>query len=363
MCDNILCDTTHTTHTTTTRFKKCGACLHVQYCGSSCQKIAWPNHKKACRAAQSSAKILNAAHPIHSPYSEKPDVQELSYHLVQDYTHAKWKNAVAAAARNTGTDILILVRKTRNNEKYFIKHGFITQATMIFPATVILYGHRAIFQAGPLGDKPFSHSSMISLCKNNVQSCHLCKKIIDTTLTAAATQQCAKCCVNICQDCQFLTLSTIDHYDKTCSWGGETACPQCDTPMGRLTITNFKAFTRLEKSDDHISQYALGSALLKGKFINDGIRWLKRAAKRGNVKAQYTLGGLFLKSQDYAHAEKWLTKAADQGDSDAQNNLGSIYANGDGVQTDLARAKNLFQKSADQGNMDAKINLSILSHL
>jgi TPR repeat protein len=43
-------------------------------------------------------------------------------------------------------------------------------------------------------------------------------------------------------------------------------------------------------------------------------------------------------AQDYAEAVKWYRKAAEQGDVKAQSNLGVMYASGQGVKQDLVLA-------------------------
>src|SRR5215471_13607511 len=58
-------------------------------------------------------------------------------------------------------------------------------------------------------------------------------------------------------------------------------------------------------------------------------------AQQGDVSAQFWLGtgyeqGWFGKT-DYQEALKWLRRAAKRGDPDAQNGLGKMYENGEGV--------------------------------
>ena len=84
---------------------------------------------------------------------------------------------------------------------------------------------------------------------------------------------------------------------------------------------------------DSQSQFSLGGCYQYGwgveKDPGEAIRWYKKAAEQGYVKAQYILGNCYKDGegveQDPAEAAKWYSKAAEQGDANAQFNLGRFY--------------------------------------
>ena len=42
---------------------QCAACFQVSYCGQTCQKTHWPNHKKACKThRQQQQQVTEAIH-------------------------------------------------------------------------------------------------------------------------------------------------------------------------------------------------------------------------------------------------------------------------------------------------------------
>jgi hypothetical protein len=74
--------------------------------------------------------------------------------------------------------------------------------------------------------------------------------------------------------------------------------------------------------------------------------------------AQCNLGLMYAKGngapQDYAEAVKWFRRAAEDGYVKAQYNLGVAYEKGDGVEKDFVLAHMWFNLAAVQGDSDAK---------
>ena len=89
------------------------------------------------------------------------------------------------------------------------------------------------------------------------------------------------------------------------------------------------------------------------KNYTEAVKWYKRAAEQGHVKAQHYLGRLYEDgngvSKDLSEALRWYKKAADQGYDHAQWYLGLCYHEGKGVSEDLSEAVRWYKKSADQG--------------
>ncbi len=122
-----------------------------------------------------------------------------------------------------------------------------------------------------------------------------------------------------------------------------------------------KWYKKAAESGHLKAQYRLGYMYSVGEGVSQDFyesgKWYKKAAEQGDSEAQYSLGLLYL----YGGVEKyrseaviWLQKAAKQGHLDAQYQLGRIYATGDGVEKDDEKAVKWLQKAADQGHADAR---------
>jgi TPR repeat protein len=89
------------------------------------------------------------------------------------------------------------------------------------------------------------------------------------------------------------------------------------------------------------------------------LKWYRKAAEQGHVKALFSLGQMyrygFGVTQDDAEALKWTRKGAEQGDASAQLILGIQYYQGKGVTQDDAEALKWLRKAAEQGHEDAKM--------
>ena len=104
----------------------------------------------------------------------------------------------------------------------------------------------------------------------------------------------------------------------------------------KLTAGGFAHLLEEAELDDEDAQYAVGGAYYNGngvaRNLEEGAKWLQKAAEQGHIAAQCDLGVMYQKgigvTQDYKATLKWLRMAAEQGDALAQHNLGSVYAKG-----------------------------------
>lgn len=116
------------------------------------------------------------------------------------------------------------------------------------------------------------------------------------------------------------------------------------------------------------SAYLLGIMSFKGEGVKadkaEGVRWLRRAADMGHVRAQSNLGMLYDKGDgvplDQKEAAVWYRKAADKGDAQSQFNLGLMYTNGEGVAKDRTEAVKWLKKAARQGHPNARKLLKVM---
>jgi hypothetical protein len=127
----------------------------------------------------------------------------------------------------------------------------------------------------------------------------------------------------------------------------------------------------------------------------EGIRWLRKAADQGDVRAQMQLGSSYARGdgidKDLSQAEKWLRRAADQGDvtshfqlatiyyaqrrfgeaahavryaadrdmPEAQVFLATLYRQGQGVSVSPQESTRWLRRAANQGNADAQNNFGM----
>jgi hypothetical protein len=80
----------------------------------------------------------------------------------------------------------------------------------------------------------------------------------------------------------------------------------------------------------------------------EAVRWFRKAAEQGDVKAQCYLGYAYRWGegvpQSYADAVRWYRKAAEQGDAVAQGVLADAYWHGQWVQRSCVQATYWFLK-------------------
>ena len=97
---------------------------------------------------------------------------------------------------------------------------------------------------------------------------------------------------------------------------------------------------------------------------DEGVKWARKAADKGDRRSQYLLGLAFSNghgvAKDYATALQWYRKAAEQGDAEALNAIGEMYDNGQGVPKNGKEAEKWFRKGAVQGDKFSQLNLGEL---
>jgi TPR repeat protein len=129
-----------------------------------------------------------------------------------------------------------------------------------------------------------------------------------------------------------------------------------DAYKGWLSAVNTAA-----KQGNAEAQFRLGVEFSRGKYYQDAILWLTKAATQGHALAQSLLGHMYLTGEqipkDYAKALMWLTKAAEQGNVDAQVAVAYVYREGLGMAKDRDAAISWYKKAAAQGDADAKKEL------
>lgn len=123
----------------------------------------------------------------------------------------------------------------------------------------------------------------------------------------------------------------------------------------------------LQKQDREVSlseaqaQYDLGYQYVTGqdrpKDMNEGIKWIQRAADQKIPEALFHLGAMYHHGQgmpqDYSKAAQYYLDAAEIGHAKAQNNLAGLYAEGLGVSGDLTKALKWFQMASNNGHPTA----------
>jgi TPR repeat protein len=116
------------------------------------------------------------------------------------------------------------------------------------------------------------------------------------------------------------------------------------------------------------AEYEVGVRLVEGKSAavntEEGLRWLKRAAKSGIIPAHLWIGSLYEKGlgveKDLNLARTHYSAAAEKGNAKAMHNLAVLYAEGIDGRRDYKTAIRWFQRAAERGIADSQYNLAIL---
>ena len=110
------------------------------------------------------------------------------------------------------------------------------------------------------------------------------------------------------------------------------------------------------------AQYALGKLLLADDVeVHDreqGIRWLTRAAERGNEFAAYRLAKELLKDRNVTETLPWLAESAEADNPYAEYLLGKLYWEGEDIPQDMGQAVHWLTQAAEQGHAYAQILLA-----
>ncbi len=93
----------------------------------------------------------------------------------------------------------------------------------------------------------------------------------------------------------------------------------------------------------------------------EALYWYRRASKR-SVHAMYALGSMYEAgegtAQSYAAAIRYYRRAAYYGSAAAQTRLGNLYMIGAGVALDYGEARRWYLRAAAQGYADALLDLA-----
>lgn len=116
------------------------------------------------------------------------------------------------------------------------------------------------------------------------------------------------------------------------------------------------------ESGDAEAQCEVGVSLWAGwEFERDrmkAVRWFKKSADQGCVKAQFYLGQLYMLgfpeiSQDYQAAARWFARAAEQNHPKALMELGIAFFVGFGVPIDFTKSWVLLDRAIELGCREA----------
>ena len=87
------------------------------------------------------------------------------------------------------------------------------------------------------------------------------------------------------------------------------------------------------------------------------MKWIRLAAKAGNLRAQCNLGAFYQGGKglpkDDAESVKWFSKAAEQGSPEGIYRMGLAYLFGIGVPKDAEKAANGINRAAALGSRAA----------
>ena len=116
------------------------------------------------------------------------------------------------------------------------------------------------------------------------------------------------------------------------------------------------------------AEYEVGVRLVEGNSApvnaEEGLRWLRRAAKSGIIPAHLWIGSLYEKGQgvekDLTLARTHYMAAAEKGNAKAMHNLAVLYAEGIDGRRDYKMASRWFQRAAERGIADSQYNLAVL---
>ena len=148
---------------------------------------------------------------------------------------------------------------------------------------------------------------------------------------------------------------------------------------GRITKQNDEEAVKwflhaAEPGRDHVgAQYYLGIAYLEGRGVKEkdadnGVNWLRKAARQGHTDARNALGILWLQDRDKVegiadaalHARTLLRRKTERGDLDARDRLGLIYLEGRGVEVDAFKALELFKHTATEKHAGGRFQLGTM---
>lgn len=123
----------------------------------------------------------------------------------------------------------------------------------------------------------------------------------------------------------------------------------------------------LAEGGDADAQFNLGQAYRLGRGVQISLAtaktWFERAADQGHVDAQTTLGLLLFQNGEQSDGLKWLGKAAEKGEARAMLIYGTALVNGDTVTQDPVTGYAYVSRAAAQGLAPARETLKQLDEI
>jgi uncharacterized protein len=135
-----------------------------------------------------------------------------------------------------------------------------------------------------------------------------------------------------------------------------------DYNAGNLPVA-LAEFRAAAEKGNRLAEFDYAMMLLNGEGgpanVEEGKKWLRRAAEANMSHAQYVTGkmyddGEFGVPRDPAEAHRWFLKAAQQGHTQAQVALANQFLDGRGTPRDNATAFFWYKKAAQGGDMTAQ---------
>ncbi|HYX47259.1 MAG TPA: SPOR domain-containing protein [Sphingomicrobium sp.] len=123
----------------------------------------------------------------------------------------------------------------------------------------------------------------------------------------------------------------------------------------------------LADKGDADAEFNLGQAYRLGRGVPTNLAasktWFERAATQGHLDAETTLGLLLFQNNEQADGLKWLKKAAERGEPRALLVYGTALVNGDSVTQDPVLGYAYVSRAAAQGLAPAKETLTQLDQI
>ena len=126
--------------------------------------------------------------------------------------------------------------------------------------------------------------------------------------------------------------------------------------------------TKAAEKGQPVAQFRLGSMYEHAEGVATDLakaaHWYEMSASQGNRKAMHNLAVFYatgaLGRKNMGEAARWFEKAATLGVRDSQFNLAYLYESGDGVPRDLESAYKWYSIAAVDGDKEAKARVRIL---
>jgi hypothetical protein len=142
-----------------------------------------------------------------------------------------------------------------------------------------------------------------------------------------------------------------------------------DTGAAPVNLKDAVRFlTRAAEKGQAVAQFRLGSLYEHAEGVAadpaKAAHWYELAATRGNRKAMHNLAVFYaagvLGKRDMREAARWFAKAAALGLTDSQFNLAFLYEHGDGVPQSLLEAYKWYSTAAAGGDSESKARVAVL---